>query len=80
MPAEQRCHLIIYISCPLDVAGHCLAVCTTSLDQAVKRWFYADRGTRAVLSVIINDQHLNQGGQPAEVFERALRQLAGIGT
>src|SRR5271155_348724 len=38
--------------------------------------FYADRGIRAVPSVIINDQHLIQGGQPAEVFERALRQLA----
>jgi predicted DsbA family dithiol-disulfide isomerase len=39
--------------------------------------FYADRGIRAVPSVIINDQHLIQGGQPAEVFKRALRQLAG---
>lgn len=39
--------------------------------------FYADRGIRAVPSVIINDQHLIQGGQPAEVFEKALRQLAG---
>ena len=39
--------------------------------------FYADRGIRAVPSVIINDQHLIQGGQPAEVFENALRQLAG---
>jgi predicted DsbA family dithiol-disulfide isomerase len=38
--------------------------------------FYADRGIRAVPSVIINDQHLIQGGQPAEVFARALRQLA----
>ena len=38
--------------------------------------FYADRGIRAVPSVIIDDQHLIQGGQPAEVFERALRQLA----
>jgi predicted DsbA family dithiol-disulfide isomerase len=38
--------------------------------------FYADRGIRAVPSVIFNDQHLIQGGQPAEVFERALRQLA----
>jgi len=38
--------------------------------------FYADRGIRAVPSVIINDQHLIQGGQPAEVFEKALRQLA----
>jgi predicted DsbA family dithiol-disulfide isomerase len=39
--------------------------------------FYADRGIRAVPSVIVNDQHLIQGGQPPEVFERALRQLAG---
>jgi predicted DsbA family dithiol-disulfide isomerase len=39
--------------------------------------FYADRGIRAVPSVIINDQHLIQGGQPAEVFAQALRQLAG---
>ncbi|HXP63957.1 MAG TPA: DsbA family oxidoreductase [Steroidobacteraceae bacterium] len=38
--------------------------------------FYTDRGIRAVPSVIINDQHLIQGGQPAEVFEKALRQLA----
>lgn len=38
--------------------------------------FYADRGIRAVPSVIINDKHLIQGGQPAEVFESALRQLA----
>jgi predicted DsbA family dithiol-disulfide isomerase len=38
--------------------------------------FYTDRGIQAVPSVIINDQHLIQGGQPADVFERALRQLA----
>jgi predicted DsbA family dithiol-disulfide isomerase len=38
--------------------------------------FYTDRGIQAVPSVIINDQHLIQGGQPSEVFEQALRQLA----
>jgi predicted DsbA family dithiol-disulfide isomerase len=38
--------------------------------------FYTDRGIQAVPSVIINDQHLIQGGQPTEVFEKALRQLA----
>jgi predicted DsbA family dithiol-disulfide isomerase len=38
--------------------------------------FYVGRGIRAVPSVIINDQHLIQGGQPPEVFEKALRQLA----
>ena len=40
--------------------------------------FYQQQGIRAVPSVIINDRHLVQGGQPPEVFEQALRQLAGI--
>jgi predicted DsbA family dithiol-disulfide isomerase len=38
--------------------------------------FYAGLGIHAVPSVIINDRHLIQGGQPPEVFEQALRQLA----
>jgi predicted DsbA family dithiol-disulfide isomerase len=45
-------------------------------DVRAREKFYIDRGIQAVPSVIINDQHLIQGGQPAEVFERALRQLA----
>jgi predicted DsbA family dithiol-disulfide isomerase len=34
-------------------------------------------GIHAVPSVIINNRHLVQGGQPPEAFEQALRQLAG---
>jgi predicted DsbA family dithiol-disulfide isomerase len=34
-------------------------------------------GIQAVPSVIVNNRHLIQGGQPPEVFEQALRQLAG---
>jgi len=37
---------------------------------------YASQGVRAVPSIIFNDRHLVQGGQPVEVFEQALRQLA----
>lgn len=33
-------------------------------------------GIHAVPSVIINDRHLIQGGQPPEMFEQALRQVA----
>ncbi|MDE2606087.1 MAG: DsbA family oxidoreductase [Burkholderiales bacterium] len=33
-------------------------------------------GIHAVPSVIINDRHLIQGGQPPELFEQALRQVA----
>jgi predicted DsbA family dithiol-disulfide isomerase len=39
--------------------------------------FYLSHGIHAVPSVIVNNRHLIQGGQPAEVFEGALRQIAG---
>ncbi|WP_028605757.1 DsbA family oxidoreductase [Ottowia thiooxydans] len=38
--------------------------------------FYQQAGISSVPAVIINDKHLISGGQPPEVFERALRQLA----
>jgi predicted DsbA family dithiol-disulfide isomerase len=38
--------------------------------------FYQRAGVSAVPSVIINDRHLIQGGQPVEVFEQALREIA----
>ncbi len=38
--------------------------------------FYQEQGIHSVPSVIIDDRHLIQGGQPPEAFERALRQLA----
>lgn len=38
--------------------------------------FYLQQGIHAVPAVIINDRHLIQGGQPADVFEQALRRLA----
>ncbi len=38
--------------------------------------FYTRQGIRSVPAVIINDMHLISGGQPVEVFENALRQIA----
>jgi len=38
--------------------------------------FYTGQGIRSVPAVIINDKHLISGGQPVEVFEQALRQIA----
>ena len=40
--------------------------------------FYLDAGIHSVPAVIIDDRHLISGGQPPEVFERALRQIAGL--
>ncbi len=40
---------------------------------------YTGAGIHSVPAIIINNQHLISGGQPVEVFERALRQIAGAG-
>jgi len=38
--------------------------------------FYTNQGIHSVPAVIINDRHLISGGQPAALFEQALRQIA----
>ena len=38
--------------------------------------YYQRAGIHAVPAVIINDRHLISGGQPADTFERALREIA----
>lgn len=38
--------------------------------------FYLNHGIHSVPAIIINERHLISGGQPAEVFEQALRQIA----
>jgi predicted DsbA family dithiol-disulfide isomerase len=48
-------------------------------DVRKRERFYLDQGIHAVPAVIINDRHLIEGGQPVEVFEQALRQIAAGG-
>ena len=45
-------------------------------DVREREQFYLSQGISSVPAVIINDRHLISGGQPAEVFEQALRQIA----
>lgn len=45
-------------------------------DVRQQEQFYQQQGIHAVPAVIIDGRHLIQGGQPAEVFEQALRQIA----
>jgi predicted DsbA family dithiol-disulfide isomerase len=42
--------------------------------------FWQQAGIRSVPAVVVNDRHLIQGGQPPEVFEQALRQIADRST
>lgn len=41
--------------------------------------FYQQNGISSVPAIIINERHLISGGQPPEVFEQALRQIASGG-
>ena len=38
--------------------------------------FYLQNGIHSVPAIIVNERHLISGGQPVEVFEQALRQIA----
>jgi predicted DsbA family dithiol-disulfide isomerase len=62
----------------LDKARAEAILASHEFDTAVRQreTFYQRQGISAVPSVIIDDRHLIQGGQPPEVFERALRQVA----
>ena len=44
-----------------------------------RKQFYLHHGIHSVPAVVINERHLIQGGQPVEVFEQALRQIAAQG-
>jgi predicted DsbA family dithiol-disulfide isomerase len=57
-------------------AGEVLAQGQYAKEVREREGFYQQNGIHAVPSVIVNDRHLIQGGQPPEVFEQALRQIA----
>jgi predicted DsbA family dithiol-disulfide isomerase len=63
-----------------DRARQILASDEYAKEVRARERFYNEHGIHAVPAIIINDQHLIQGGQPVEVFEQALRQLAGAGS
>ena len=62
----------------LDVsqATTILAEQTYAQEVRAQEKFYQQAGIHSVPAVIINDRHLISGGQPAAVFEQALRRIA----
>lgn len=57
-------------------AAQLLASDEFTAEVRARQRFYLDAGIRSVPAVIINERHLISGGQPVEVFEQALRQIA----
>ena len=60
-------------------AAEILATDEFATEVRAREQFYLNQGIHSVPAVIINDKHLISGGQPVEVFERALRQIAVAG-
>lgn len=77
-PEEHQVLLHAVGQAGLDVARAQAILAGDEFAQEVREreQFYQRNGIQAVPAVIINDRHLIQGGQPVEVFEQALRQIA----
>jgi predicted DsbA family dithiol-disulfide isomerase len=61
-----------------DRAREILLSDTYAAEVRAQEQFYLANGIHSVPAVIVNDRHLISGGQPVEVFENALSQIAGL--
>lgn len=59
-----------------EAARAVLAADTYRAEVREAQAYYHQQGISSVPAVIINDRHLISGGQPVELFERALRHIA----
>ena len=64
------------VGLPADRAREILGSNTYADDVRTVEQFFMQHGIHAVPAVIIERKHLISGGQPIEVFEQALRQVA----
>lgn len=57
-------------------ARQILADGTFASEVRAEQAYYREQGIHAVPAIVINEKYLISGGQPVEVFERALREIA----
>ena len=80
--SEAMGHHAVLLACVREVgldearAQAILASDEFAQDVREREQFYLSHGIHSVPAVIVNDRHLISGGQPAAVFEQALRQIA----
>lgn len=76
-PSSHELLLKVAVEAGLDgaAAANILASDAYADDVREQEKFYQQQGISSVPAIIINDRHLISGGQPPEVFERALRQI-----
>ena len=80
-PSDHQQLLSVVESIGLDVAEakQILDSDKYTSDVRKQQQFYQAAGVSSVPAVIVNDKHLISGGQPTEVFEQALKQIADQG-
>lgn len=64
------------VGLPAERAREILSSDEYAADVRLEEQFFQRHGINAVPAVIIEQKHLISGGQPVEVFERALREIA----
>jgi predicted DsbA family dithiol-disulfide isomerase len=77
-PADHAVLLACAVAVGLDPARAQMVLASDEFANEVREreQFFTGHGIHSVPAVIINDRHLISGGQPAAVFEQALRQIA----
>jgi predicted DsbA family dithiol-disulfide isomerase len=68
--------LVAQVGLPVERAREVLAKNEFADDVREAEAFWQEAGIQSVPAVVINRRHLISGGQPSEVFEQALRQIA----
>ena len=77
--ADVLLELVAEIAMDADAARAVLESGTYANEVRQAEQFWQQNGINAVPSVIINDRHLIQGGQPPALFEEAIRKIAAEG-
>ncbi len=75
---EVLIRLAAEVGLPIERAREILGSDTYAAEVRAQERFYQGHGINSVPAVIVNDQHLISGGQPVDVFENALKQIAGL--
>jgi predicted DsbA family dithiol-disulfide isomerase len=77
-PASHEVLVQLASAAGLDMARarEILASDAYAKDVREREQHYLGQGIHSVPAIIVNNRHLISGGQPAEVFEQALRQIA----
>jgi len=73
---EVLLNIVQTLGMDVEAAGAILTSDTYADEVRAKENFYTSAGIHSVPAVIINDRHLISGGQPAQVFAQALREIA----